>query len=150
MAREGLAFELRNAVLRSSSLKEKTVINELKVKTNGDYSLIRLTVEPVLQPEEMKGLLLVLFEELPPSKKERKPEKALANNPEKDKIIADLENELRATRDHLQQTIEEMETSLEELKSTNEELQSTNEEMQSANEEANTAKEKPRRSMKNS
>jgi two-component system CheB/CheR fusion protein len=141
MAREGLAFELRNAVLRSSSLKEKTVINELKVKTNGDYSLIRLTVEPVLQPEEMKGLLLVLFEELPPSKKERKPEKALANNPEKDKIIADLENELRATRDHLQQTIEEMETSLEELKSTNEELQSTNEEMQSANEEANTAKE---------
>jgi len=56
-------------------------------------------------------------------------------------MVAEVEDELRFTRETLQTTIEQLETSNEELKSTNEELQSTNEELQSTNEELETSKE---------
>ena len=54
---------------------------------------------------------------------------------------AQVELELRDTRERLQGTIEEYETALEELKSANEELVSLNEEMQSSNEELESTKE---------
>src|SRR6185436_10888473 len=54
---------------------------------------------------------------------------------------AQLERELRETRDRLQSQIEEYESALEELKSSNEELVSLNEEMQSTNEELEASKE---------
>jgi len=60
---------------------------------------------------------------------------------EESALVAQLENELQATRTDLQSTVEEMESSNEELKSTNEELQSTNEELQSANEELQSTNE---------
>jgi len=141
MARDGLGFELRNAVLRAKTEQETVVVNEVRVKTNGTYQLVRLTVEPIEQPVELKGLLLIIFQDLPKARKTGKASATGIKETEKDQIIADMEKELRFTKEHLQHTIEELETSVEELKSTNEELQSTNEEMQSANEEANTAKE---------
>jgi two-component system, chemotaxis family, CheB/CheR fusion protein len=55
--------------------------------------------------------------------------------------VAQLERELRETRDRLQSTIEEYETSLEEVRAGNEELVSVNEELQSTNEELETSKE---------
>jgi len=58
-----------------------------------------------------------------------------------DPRVTELEQELIATREHLQTTVEELETSNEELQSTNEELQSANEELQSTNEELETANE---------
>ena len=54
---------------------------------------------------------------------------------------AQLEAELRDTRERLQSMIEEYETALEELKAANEELVSMNEELQSTNEELETSKE---------
>lgn len=140
MAREGLVHELRSAVLRANMQKEMVVINELKVKTNGNYQWIRLTVDPITEPAELIGLLVVVFEELPRQKRRMAASKPAAAT-EKDEVIEELEKELRFTREHLQRSMEEMETSFEELKSTNEELQSTNEELQSTNEESNTAKE---------
>ncbi|QHT69843.1 PAS domain-containing protein [Rhodocytophaga rosea] len=143
MAREGLAYELRTAVLKAVSQQEAVTMNEVKVKNNGYYICIRLTVEP-LQRIEIKGLLLVVFEPLPEPKRKPRLSKLSKDNStpsEKDLIIANLEKELRYIRENLQQTMEEMDTSYEELKSTNEELQSANEELQSTNEEANTAKE---------
>ena len=56
-------------------------------------------------------------------------------------MSAQLENELRETRERLQAQVEEYETALEELKSSNEELQSVNEELQSSNEELEASKE---------
>jgi light-regulated signal transduction histidine kinase (bacteriophytochrome) len=52
-----------------------------------------------------------------------------------DEAVAQLERELRASKEDLQTTIEELETSNEELVSSNEELQSANEELQSSKEE---------------
>ncbi|HMW30642.1 MAG TPA: CheR family methyltransferase [Plasticicumulans sp.] len=55
--------------------------------------------------------------------------------------LRDAENELGATREHLQAVIEELETSNEELQSLNEELQASTEELQSSNEELETTNE---------
>jgi two-component system CheB/CheR fusion protein len=55
--------------------------------------------------------------------------------------IANLEQELRTTRENLQATIEELETSNEELQATNEELIASNEELQSTNEELHSVNE---------
>jgi len=55
--------------------------------------------------------------------------------------IAQLEQELLSTREHLQTVVEELETSNEELQSSNEELQASNEELQASNEELETTNE---------
>jgi len=55
--------------------------------------------------------------------------------------VAELNHELRATKEQLQTTIEELETANQELGSTNEELQSSNEELQSSLEEMETSRE---------
>ncbi|MBM2575572.1 PAS domain-containing protein [Jannaschia sp. Os4] len=59
----------------------------------------------------------------------------------RDARVAELEEDLRATRFRLKSTVEEVETANEELKSSNEEMMSMNEELQSANEELTTANE---------
>jgi len=56
-------------------------------------------------------------------------------------VVAQLEEELRETRNDLQALIEDYETSNEELKASNEEVMSMNEELQSSNEELETSKE---------
>jgi len=58
-----------------------------------------------------------------------------------DPRVTQLEQELAATKEHLQTYIEELETANEELQSLNEELQSSNEELQSSNEELETSNE---------
>ena len=55
--------------------------------------------------------------------------------------MAEMDRELRDTREQLQSLGEEHETALEELRSANEELHSVNEELQSNNEELETSKE---------
>ena len=141
MAREGLRLELNSAVRRCSQQKKTITLEGLRVKTNGGYQPVNLTVRPVRERDDQLGtLILVAFHELTGEKanKERKvarPGKASL------KRITELEQELRFTQESLQTTIEEMETSNEELKSMNEELQSTNEELQSTNEELETSKE---------
>ncbi|WP_081673316.1 chemotaxis protein CheB [Magnetospirillum fulvum] len=55
--------------------------------------------------------------------------------------LIELEQELTATREHLQTVVEELETSNEELQALNEELQAANEELQSSNEELETSNE---------
>ena len=59
----------------------------------------------------------------------------------KDKQIAQLKQELAATKEYLQSIIEAGEATNEELQSANEEIQSGNEELQSTNEELQTSKE---------
>lgn len=58
-----------------------------------------------------------------------------------DQYIAQLQQELEATKEHQQSLAEDYDSAQEELTSANEELQSTNEELQSTNEELETAKE---------
>ena len=55
--------------------------------------------------------------------------------------MLELQQELAASREHLQSIIQELEAANEELQSANEEILSSNEELQSTNEELDTAKE---------
>lgn len=140
MAREGIKFEL-NSAINEAILKNKEVsFKNLDVKTNGSYQTIDLIVKPINEPKLIEGLLMVTFKDITLISKDEK-EGMLKGAPKKDIRIAELEEELRVTKERLHTTIEELETSNEELKSANEELQSMNEELQSTNEELETSKE---------
>lgn len=137
MAREGLRLELTTTIRKAMIRKKALRCNGLRVKANGEDQVIDLIVKPMPgQP----GSMLVAFEEAalqPPVETLQAPQPEEEGN----RRVADLQRELRSTKQYLQTTIEELETSNEELKSTNEELQSSNEELQSTNEELSTSKE---------
>lgn len=148
MAREGLRGTLTTALHKATTIKDIVRYQGLRVKTNGDFTTVNLTVLPV--PANLTAMIetllfLIILEE-DPALNPRRPEQATGEDtgqsaPVTDLQIAALERELRAKEEYLQATHEELETSNEELKSSNEELQSLNEEMQSTNEELETSKE---------
>ena len=141
MAREGLKPELHIAVRKALTLRQNVVQRELKVKDNGGWRIIDLTVKPLNLTEAATGMLLVVFEEKPPAAVKKRAAGKQTTGQKPGKRLEVIEEELKYTKENLQITIEELETSNEELQSTNEELQSTNEELQSANEELETSKE---------
>jgi two-component system CheB/CheR fusion protein len=154
MAREGLRRELSTALHKADGTMEVVRRPGLRVKSNGGFTTINLTVSPVPpDPAAVKSavpnLFLVVFEEAPAESQARakiagitKPvESAGENGLDMDARIAALKQELRAKEEYLQTSNEELETSNEELKSSNEEMQSVNEELQSTNEELETSKE---------
>ncbi|HSD62476.1 MAG TPA: CheR family methyltransferase, partial [Ignavibacteriaceae bacterium] len=140
MAREGLKQELPALIRKALSRRKSLTIEGIKVKPNGNTYLINLTIKPIKEPAEMRGYLLLIFEDIKPQNKVPQSKK-LHFAKRSEKIIKELEHELKNSKEDLRSTIEELETSNEELKSTNEEMQSTNEEMQSSNEEMETSKE---------
>jgi two-component system CheB/CheR fusion protein len=142
MARRELSFEISGAVHRAVQTREDVVVDNVHVKTDLGQQLLRLTVKHLTEPDALLGLLLVVFEDQPTSRRVRQGKASpLSAQDSRDSVVAALDKELQYTKHRLQTTIEEMESSLEELKSTNEELQSANEELQSTNEEAMTNKE---------
>ncbi len=142
MAREGLATKLRAAVHKAMRENATVVVNDVKIKRNGDYHPVAVTVKPVPNHRAAEGLLLITFQDRP----ETVPElwhglQTVPHPPAEEGMVRQLENELRVTKEDLQTTIEEVESSNEELKASNEEVMSMNEELQSANEELETSKE---------
>src|SRR5208337_1334456 len=91
-----------------------------------------------------EGYFLVLFEEAAAAIAADGP-KASRSGPDKrtskDKGKVQLDQQLRATKEHLRSVIDEYEASKEETTALNEEMQSSNEELQSINEELETAQE---------
>ena len=65
MAREGLRLELSAGVRRVLAEKEAVRYERLRVRTNGGTSLVTMTIEPMAGPDAVKGVLLVLFEDVP-------------------------------------------------------------------------------------
>ncbi|MDO1444981.1 CheR family methyltransferase [Rhodocytophaga aerolata] len=137
MATEKLAFDLRNAV-KQAITKQEVVVSQTKIKANGKGAVLKLTVKYLKNPEEIKGLLLVVFEELPlPAKRPKTTSLSALTKQD----LEEKEEEIKLLREQLQQIREERDVTVEEIKSANEELQSTNEELQSTNEEAISARE---------
>jgi two-component system CheB/CheR fusion protein len=141
MAREGLRPELRAALRRASTKKADTAADGLQVRTNGSSQSINLTVHYLREPEQLRGLLLVVFQDVPTLKPEKTGRPRTLSERKVKERIEELELDLKSTKANLQTNIEEMETSNEDLQSSNEELQSANEELQSTNEEMETSKE---------
>lgn len=138
LARKGLQLRLRAAIQKAFKTAGPIRLSRIKLHEQAS-KLINLIIEPITEPPQAKGLMLVIFEENkePCASRQIKVPVEMTS----DTIVASLEEELKITSEQLQNAIEELETSNEELKSSNEELMSMNEEMQSTNEELETSKE---------
>lgn len=137
MAREGLHVELASAIRQSGSQSSEVVREGVKVRSNGGFIQVDLSVIRLVEPEAIRGFYLITFRQRAAQAERKRPDRGKRDVSREE----GLERELRCTKESLQTTIEELETSNEELKSANEELQSTNEELQSTNEELETSKE---------
>nr|WP_315429493.1 chemotaxis protein CheB [uncultured Albidiferax sp.] len=143
MAREGLRRELATALHKVVKEKKRVQAFNVRVRTNGHFSLVNLTICPAdtgFASALESPLYLVVLEEAPPQETPTHAP-ALGAVSETQAHIAELTDELQAKEEYLQAANEELETSNEELKSSNEEMQSINEELQSTNEELETSKE---------
>jgi two-component system CheB/CheR fusion protein len=146
MVQPGLSTGLRAALEEARTLRTAVRKEGLRLRSEGQSRSINLEVTPF-------GTLaghhfLVAFEEdrssahdagtRPAGKKAAG--KAGKRKPS-DGIVDRLDNELAATREHLQAIIHDLGAANEELQSANEEILSSNEELQSTNEELDTTKE---------
>ena len=149
MSREGLRPSLTTALHNAVTTQQASFAANVRVKTNGHFTLVNVSVRPVPGTVGMNAplgvpLYLVMLEDAPTPD-------AIAGvtlvgehaalAPDAQAQIQALMQEMRAKDEYLQSTQEELESSNEELKSSNEEMQSVNEELQSTNEELETSKE---------
>jgi two-component system, chemotaxis family, CheB/CheR fusion protein len=155
MARAGLQQPLMTALHQAVNWRERVHYPGLRVKTNGDYTTVDLTIQPVASDvnSSFPSLFLVILEAASGAHTQvaatgafvpalaEADEGAHDGNTNRDVYIAALMQELRSKDDYLQTVQEELETANEELRSSNEEMQSINEEMQSTNEELETSQE---------
>jgi two-component system, chemotaxis family, CheB/CheR fusion protein len=135
MAREGTRTKLRSAIQRAGQENARVVVAGGRTSHNGDALSFSIAVEPVRS--EGEELLLICFVDEP----KREPKRAHPATPRDVSRVAELEQELEATRTELQGAIRNLEISSEEQKAINEEALSVNEEFQSTNEELLTSKE---------
>ena len=63
MAREGLREELGTAIHNAATRKTTVTTNGVRVKSNGGFTTINLTVRPLAEPAALRGMFLVVFEE---------------------------------------------------------------------------------------
>jgi two-component system CheB/CheR fusion protein len=146
MAREGLRRGLTSALRTAALSKESVRRPALRVRTNGDFKLVDLTVQPAVGGSGAAAeppLFVVMLEETQTSGLRQADTSASVEvegssadaSPAGEGTLATLRQELEAKEEYLQATLEEMETSNEELQSVNEELQSVNEELETSAEE---------------
>jgi two-component system CheB/CheR fusion protein len=139
IAKEGLLFELRNALLKAKQSLAIVKKEAIPIKFGDGIIDVSIEVRPLTDITE--PYMLILFY--------KSPVKIINadNNIPNDLAVANLlrismlEKELLQTRADVNAIAEEQEASNEELQSTNEELLSGSEELQSLNEELETSKE---------
>ncbi|PLU66426.1 PAS sensor protein, partial [Sinorhizobium medicae] len=138
IARRGLRLELRSALRESVSTRNTVVRSNVVVEDDdGGAQALTVTVEPLPNKGNGEQLFLIVFNPVEATQNRQE----INRQGEEADVAADLDRELRDTRERLQSMIEEYETALEELKASNEELVSVNEEAQSTNEELEASKE---------
>lgn len=142
--REGLVTEVRNAVQRAVNENvPASSIATLVDEQNGEQQ-IQIDVLPITSASSRPRCFLILFQALAKGGTSRTAESTghfQLTPDEKDRLVAQLRQDLTSTRFHLQSLVEERDARNQELVSANEEIQSANEELQSTNEELETTKE---------
>ena len=129
MAREELQHQLELAIKKAQMQVEPVTIGNITV----DAHTINLTVQAIIKPKDLLGLIMVVFTEVVTTTRRRRKKPGA--------VEQESQAELQMAHDEIKSLREQMQSSHEELKSANEELQSTNEELQSTNEELTTSKE---------
>jgi two-component system CheB/CheR fusion protein len=156
MARDGLLYDLRSSVERAK--KENVVVRkknvQIKLGNGGENGRsaaseetthrVNFEVVPMNIGTLKELFFMILFHDAPveaaPTKAAVR-KRASRDTKWDSSRVANLEQELAATKEYLQSVIETHEATNEELQSANEEILSSNEELQSTNEELETAKE---------
>jgi chemotaxis methyl-accepting protein methylase len=140
MAREGLRFDLGSAFQKALRQKVAITVKGLKVGTNGSAQIVDITVQPLQEPEALRGTVMIVFFDVATPLIKKAPGRSKTTSTGH-ASVPELEQELLKAREALRTLREDMQSSQEELNSSNEELQSTNEELQSTNEELTTSRE---------
>ncbi|HXD76243.1 MAG TPA: chemotaxis protein CheB [Puia sp.] len=147
MAREGLAFELRNVLHKSRKSKEAVIKENIPLQFAGKEHLA--TIEAMLLPDTIEPYYLVLFRDSslpadPVDEQDKHSKNKGTSDSRLQKEVArnkHLRQELAQAREDMRSVTEDQEAANEELQSANEELLSGSEELQSLNEELETSKE---------
>ena len=147
MAREGLHFDLMTAI-RQAARGNACLRRSVRVRTNGDFTLVDVRAIPVAEPEALRGLILVTFSAAAATDAGGTGAgRTDAGGTDVGLLqteagrFSELEQELLHVRASHRRIVEEFEVTAEELVSTNEQQQATYEGLQSANEELETTKE---------
>jgi two-component system CheB/CheR fusion protein len=135
MVPQGVRIKLRSAIQQASQKNIRVVVGGGEVNLGDDVVSFSIAVQPVVS--EGETLLLICFVDEPKHEQKRDRPATSRDVPR----IAELEQEIEATRTELQGAIRNLEISSEEQKTINEEALSVNEEFQSTNEELLTSKE---------
>lgn len=135
MAADGMRTKLRSAIHQASRDTGTIIVPGGQFDRDGVAVSFDISVQTVKADGEQ--LMLICFVDGPPLGRKR----AAAGLPLNLARVAELEQELEATRTELQGAIHNLEISGEEQKAINEEALSVNEEYQSTNEELLTSKE---------
>lgn len=128
--------ELRGEIwpLLARVKKENAAVTGLPRVIEGAHERqVQMTLAPIGADPEAPQAYLLLIQDVPPHESP-----APASDSDE---ASQLQQELAATREHLQSVIEELEISNEELQALNEELQASNEELHATSEETETANE---------
>jgi two-component system CheB/CheR fusion protein len=168
MAREGLRRALTTALHNVVARQEIVRCPGLRVKTNGDLTMVNVTICPVTTglsavaqaypaTTSEAPLYLVILEQASPFDDEPAQIASVLHagagadssdtlsgtsaSMDADVRIAALQQELLAKEEYLQTCNEELKSSNEEMQSVNEELQSTNEELETSKEELQSVNE---------
>jgi len=141
MAKSGLLYELQAALEQARSTASAVRKENVQVEMNGGFQSVSVQVIPFQAPLQTRLSYIVVFEDMPGAPRTEPPSPPAQPEDAKDRQIAQMKQELGATKEYLQSIIEALEASNEELQSANEEIQSGNEELQSTNEELQTSKE---------
>ena len=144
MVRQGLAFELRNALHKSKTNNQPVVKEGIPLQSREKQQLVTIEVIPLFNTVER--YYLVLFRDtMTGEAKEVRPEDMAGDSGSKGAAESQrnrqLEKELAQLREDMRSITQDQEAVNEELQSANEELLSGSEELQSLNEELETSKE---------
>ncbi len=139
--RDGLRSRLRSAVRKALNEKSTVRVTCRADRESGHHGVI-VEVRIVRDAERREDFALIIFDDAQAQIIDESTDaEVLASDLDEATVIAQLEQELTATREDLQATIEQFEDTNEEFKASNEEVMSINKELQSTNEELETSKE---------
>jgi two-component system, chemotaxis family, CheB/CheR fusion protein len=142
--RDGIANEVRSAVQRAVHENVPATAEAAIVDEQSGEQKFQIDVLPITSASSRPRCFLILFQAIGDGKDIKPIESPVSlqlTADEKDRLIAQMRQDLTSTRFHLQSLVEERDARNQELVSANEEIQSANEELQSTNEELETTKE---------
>lgn len=142
---EGLVNEVKMVTQRAIQENVPTTATAVLLDEQTGQQHVQIDVLPITSAAARPRCFLILFQKLGTVVEGKAIEQPSASPQltidEKDRMLAQIRQDLTSTRFHLQSLVEERDTRNQELVSANEEIQSANEELQSTNEELETTNE---------